>query len=69
MLPLLSRFPDIIIRSQSQRENHINIELQAGAARFQELLTESKNLGISIYRLKSKSILEDLYHQNYSGNR
>lgn len=69
MLPLLSCFPDIIIRSQSQRENHINIELQAGAARFQELLTESKKRGISIYRLKSKSILEDLYHQNYSGNR
>ena len=66
ILSLLSRFPDIIIRTKSEQENHLKIEILAGMVHFQELLTESKKLGITIFRFKSKSILEDLYHQNYS---
>jgi ABC-2 type transport system ATP-binding protein len=68
MLPLIGRFSDIIIRQKSEMEDRIKIEILTGVARFQELLTESKKLGISIYHFKSKSILEDLYHQNYSDN-
>jgi ABC-2 type transport system ATP-binding protein len=63
---LLLQYPEIVVRSQNKQEDHLKIELLAEPARFQELLTESKQLGISIHRLKSKSILEDLYHQNYS---
>jgi ABC-type multidrug transport system ATPase subunit len=63
---LLSHFPEIVIRSQHKKEDRLKIELLAEPSRFQELLTESKQLGISIHRLKSKSILEDLYRQNYS---
>jgi len=66
---LLSHYPEIVIRSQSKHENHLKIDLLAEPAQFQELLSESKQLGISIHRLKSKSILEDLYHQNYSRNQ
>jgi len=69
MLALLSRFPDIIIRTRSELKSHLKIEILADVSRFQELLTESKKLGIPIYRFKSKSILEDLYHQNYSDKR
>ncbi len=62
ILSLLSRFPEIIIRRQIQREKHLILELMARPDQFQDVITESKKQGITIFRFKTKSFLEDLYY-------
>lgn len=69
ILSILSRFPEITIRNQIQRKDHLHLELIARPEQFQDIVTESKKHGISIYRLKSKSIIEDLYHRNFSESK
>ncbi len=69
ILSILLHFPEITIRNQIQRKDHLHLELIARPAQFQDILTESKKQGISIYRIKSKSFIEDLYHRNFSESK
>lgn len=60
-LKMLEKFPEIEIRSQVQNENGLKIEFIARQSVMQDLIAECKKENISIRRLRSRSILDDLY--------
>ncbi len=62
-LNILNKITDITIRESTKLGNQIKIEILSNHSVFQEFLALCKQKDIEIYRLKSKSILEDLYEK------
>jgi ABC-2 type transport system ATP-binding protein len=62
-LELLRDYSQIILRYSRQEEKIVHVEFIASNQILQDLITKSRKASIQIYRIKSKSILEDLYHK------
>jgi ABC-type multidrug transport system ATPase subunit len=62
-LELLGDYPQIVLRDSRREKKIIHVEFIATNQILQDLITRCKKASIQIYRIKSKSILEDLYHK------
>lgn len=67
-LNILNKITDITIRKSIKLGNQIKIEILSNHSVFQEFLALCKQKNIEIYRLKSKSILEELYEKYKKNN-
>ena len=67
-LNILNKITNITIRESIKSGNQIKIEILSNHSVFQEFLALCKQKNIEIYRLKSKSILEDLYEKYKKNN-
>ncbi len=67
-LNILNKIPNITIRESIKSGNQIKIEILSNHSVFQEFLALCKQKNVEIYRLKSKSVLEDLYDKYKKNN-
>ncbi len=61
--PLLNRFRDLSPKVVGKNLGRVELKLTATTKEFQDFLQYCKNGGIDIYRIRSRSVLEDAYNK------
>ncbi len=63
ILQLLEHFRQAEIKNQTRRGSHLRLEIQLTPEDFQKLLAACRENQIAIQRIRSRSILQDLYQK------
>jgi len=63
VLALIKKFPHIVIRNQARVKDKLRLEIITRPDQFQEFMANCQQNNFRIERLKSQSMLEDLYSQ------